>query len=241
MHTTCRKWIVGILESHLPVVAIAARQRAKFEGWLKFELAKAIEEAGANNLQVESRYEGSGARSDISFCFDGAPYDLELKTPNTNWRMPGVLNLTRPITMNVASIVKDARKLQTCRGQGIVAFALFPIPVGDGRWREYLERIGSELDTSLSEQEHVSRVTVPLGEGRACEIVVCCFLYTTNPEFLVSAQKWWARWTSRGEGAGGWRIMRYLFNRSLEGGPHEPLPHRDPTDRRRHPTGTGNR
>jgi len=47
MHTTCRKWIVEILEKNLSLVALAVRQRAKFEGWLKFEFARLAVEKGA--------------------------------------------------------------------------------------------------------------------------------------------------------------------------------------------------
>lgn len=185
MHKICRSWIVNILERHLSLTAIAVRQRAKFEGWLKFELARKIEEKGAESVHVESGYEGSGERSDIDFDFGGVRYDLELKTPNTNWHIPGVAKLTRPITLNVSSIVKDARKLRACPGRGIVAFALFPVPVGDKRWLAYLDRIASELHTTLSEAEHCSRVTIPLGEDRACEIVVCCFAYDRLADALA--------------------------------------------------------
>lgn len=34
-----RQWIVEVIKEHPMVSAIAVRQRAKFEGWLKLELA----------------------------------------------------------------------------------------------------------------------------------------------------------------------------------------------------------
>src|SRR5688572_11422352 len=121
MDVQIRNWIVDILGQHRSLLAVAVRQRAKFEGWLKFELALYAEQHGASAVQVETAYE-SGARSDLSFVYDDRRYDVELKTSNTNWRMNGVLALTRPITKNIDSIIIDGKKLQQCPGQGIVAF-----------------------------------------------------------------------------------------------------------------------
>lgn len=77
-----------MLEQHRPLLAIAIRQRAKFEGWLKFELALFAEQHGATSVEVEAP-SGSGSRSDLTFLYDGKRYDVELKTANTNWRMNG--------------------------------------------------------------------------------------------------------------------------------------------------------
>src|SRR5437879_4033446 len=115
MDTIVRQWIVNILEQHQALVAIAVRQRAKFEGWLKFELAAYVAEHGASDIKVESGYSASEAalgRADVSFTYDGLRYDLELKTPNTNYRLPGVENKTRPITKNIAEIVANSTKLR---------------------------------------------------------------------------------------------------------------------------------
>ncbi len=56
MDVICRQWIVAILQNHLPLVALAVCQRAKFEGWLKFELAQRAEAAGCIPVRVESAY-----------------------------------------------------------------------------------------------------------------------------------------------------------------------------------------
>jgi hypothetical protein len=96
-----RQWITDILKQHQALVAIAVRQRAKFEGWLKFEIAAHLVEHGISAIEVESGYTDSEAppgRADISFTYDILRYDLELKTPNTNYRLPGVVNKHRPIT-----------------------------------------------------------------------------------------------------------------------------------------------
>lgn len=175
MHVTCRQWIVDVLEDHLRLVALAMRQRAKLEGWLKFELAERIEREGFVPIQVEAAYGQS--RSDIAFHRGPDRYDVELKTPNTNYRVPGILNMHRPITNNIASIVVDARKLEAISGQGIVSFVLFPIAPGDGQWKVYLARISQELGVPLSEDEYCTRVVVPLGDGNSCEVIVSCFPY----------------------------------------------------------------
>lgn len=173
MHDTIREWIVEVLECHQHLLAIAVRQRAKFEGWLKFELAAVVEKHGAQSVEVETVSEGK--RSDLSFTFNGNRYDVELKTVNSSWRMSGVRNKTRPITKNIAGIIRDAQKLSRCSGQGIVAFVLFPVPLQDNRWTKYLDRIASELGISLSEQDHCRHLSVDLGQRQLADLVVCSF------------------------------------------------------------------
>jgi hypothetical protein len=174
MDKRLRSWIGAVLEQHRPLLGIAVRQRAKFEGWLKFELALHAEHQGAADVQVEAASD-AGARSDLSFVYDGQRYDVELKTCNTNYRMKGVLACTRPITKNIAAVVIDGKKLQRCPGEGIVAFCLFPVEAGDSRWMDYLRRIGSGLGVNLSEQESTTRVTLPLKDGHHADIVVATF------------------------------------------------------------------
>jgi len=169
------RWIVDVLEQHRPLLAVAVRQRAKFEGWLKFELALYAEQHGATAVEVEAPSDG-GARSDLSFIYDGKRYDVELKTCNTNWRMKGVRDSTRPITKNIDSVIVDGKKLRQCPGEGIVAFCLFPVARGDSRWTDYLNRIGSGLGVGLLEAQHTSRVTVPLADGHEADIVVATFV-----------------------------------------------------------------
>ena len=175
MDRRLRSWIVDVLEQHRSLLNIAVRQRAKFEGWLKFELARYAEEHGATGVEVETPSD-SGGRSDLSFTCEGNRYDVELKTCNTNYRMPGILDCTRPITENIASVVDDGHKLRLCHNQGIVAFCLFPVAYGDSRWTDYLNRIGSGLGVSLSESEHTSRVTVPVSDTLQADIVVTAFV-----------------------------------------------------------------
>jgi hypothetical protein len=178
MDERIRHWIGEILAGHKQLLAIAIRQRAKFEGWLKFELAAQAERYGATAVEVESASndpDSKYARSDIAFHLSGIRYDIELKTPNTNWRMPGVVNTTRPVTKNIAEIIFDAQKLYRCPGQGIVAFVLFPIPSGDNQWRKYLERIATNLAIPLTEASHCSRLSMPVTNWQFADIVICAF------------------------------------------------------------------
>ena len=168
-----REWIVTILETRAEVLDIAIRQRAKFEGWLKFELAVLAESKGAI-VSVEAPY-GDTSRADVSVTMNGCCYFVELKTPNTNWRIGGVQNKHRPITKNIRSVADDAAKFVGQGVRGVVAFVLFPVPVGDCRWHKYLRRIGEMADKPLTEERHCSRVKMRLRTGQQCEAVVCCF------------------------------------------------------------------
>jgi hypothetical protein len=124
MEKRLRSWIVDVLEQHRTLLTVAVRQRAKFEGWLKFELALYAEQHGATDVEVEAP-SGSGSRSDLTFSYDGRRYDVELKTSNTNWRMKGVLARTRPITKNIRGVIIDGGKLRQCPGDGIVDSVCF--------------------------------------------------------------------------------------------------------------------
>ena len=178
MDKIIRQWIAGILKDHKPLLAIAVRQRAKFEGWLKFELAAIAEKAGAQSVEVEPMLSvpaSSKEHPDLAFIYNGARYYVELKTPNSNWRMPGVRNKHRPITKNINGIVRDAQKLYRYAGQGIVAFVLFPIPPQDNRWIKYLDRIASKVKIPLTKQEHCVRFSLPLDKEHSADLVICAF------------------------------------------------------------------
>ena len=175
MHRTIRNQIVEILKAHPAVMTLAARQRARFEGWLKFELAARLVDEGATAVSVESAYEEAKSRADVAFTVAPDKFVLELKTPSTNWRTKGVENKHKAITKAVAGIISDAVRLKSCPGTGLVAFVLLPLPEGDSRWNEYLSRISQQSGLNVSEQEHCSRVPLHLGPGRSCEAIVCCF------------------------------------------------------------------
>lgn len=169
VHAIVRGWIVEIIRQRREIVGMAMAQRAKFEGWLKFELADAARRNGATNIRFEPTL--TSGRADLSFDLKGVACVVELKTPNTNYRMEGALNRTRPITKNIASIIADAQKLARCGG-GVIAFILFPLKTGDDAWLTYLARLSEGVGQMLSTDEHTTRETVALPNGAADVAVV---------------------------------------------------------------------
>jgi hypothetical protein len=113
------------------LLTLAARQRAKFEGWLKFELANTLaQQREIDSVDLEYRYP-TGGNSDLSFRLGSERWYVELKTANTNWRAQGVRDRIRPITGNVDAIIHDIIKLREgCPpDNGMVAFVFFPVPL----------------------------------------------------------------------------------------------------------------
>lgn len=173
MDKLIRKGIVDILTKHKELLQIPLRQRAKFEGWLKFELACYLDQIGMRSVEVESQ--GSFRyKTDIVFFKDDDLYSLELKTPNTNWMIPGVNSSGRPITKNIQSIVDDALKLNS--QYGIVAFVLFPVPVDDSRWEVYLKRISEKTGLCLSKENNCDVVEMNADDKHTCNLIVCSFM-----------------------------------------------------------------
>jgi hypothetical protein len=112
-----------------PALGVALLQRAKFEGWLKVELAHALEEHGAE-LELEVgviRPDGRICRVDIAAQFPGCTrHLLMLKTVNTNFRFPNVRPCTRPITKNMAGVAEDLVSLHMIDGE-FTRLAIFPV------------------------------------------------------------------------------------------------------------------
>lgn len=171
VHALVRRWIAAIIGERASVMSLAIGQRAKFEGWLKFELADMALRNGAEGVRVEPVL--SAGRADLCFEVGGARCVVELKTPNTNYRMDGVEAHTRPITNNIASIIVDAEKLAACGG-GVIAFILFPLATGDRAWERYLDRISEGVGQRLDLDQHVTRLPVQLRTGSA-DIAIVTF------------------------------------------------------------------
>ncbi len=179
MHKLLRKWTCQVLHRNPAVVAIAARQRAKFEGWLKYELAVFAQSQGAQTVEVEARLPGGSsnrARADVAMRFRGVRYHVELKTPNTSWKVPGIRSATRPITNNVRGVIRDAKKLRKTSARGLVLFVMFPIPPGDDRWAKYIDRISTVLKTRITADSHCRRVSVAVAKEKNAQLVVGCFV-----------------------------------------------------------------
>lgn len=116
-------------------LAIFAKERAKFEGWLKVEL-----------IEILSNYFDSiipeNNRIDITF----ENWAIELKTVNTNIRYPNVINKHRPITMNIDGVISDINNLKSCNyiKKGIL-FIAFPIEHNNTNWQVHLNKIKNNL------------------------------------------------------------------------------------------------
>ena len=82
-------------------LAIFAKQRAKFEGWLKVELVRILSNY-FDDISPENN------RIDITF----KDWAIELKTVNTNIRYKNVISKVRPITKNINDVISDIEKLK---------------------------------------------------------------------------------------------------------------------------------
>jgi len=134
-----------ILLNRKDVTLLACQQRAKFEGWLKFELASALRvKAGFDNIILEDGYATNG-RSDISFEHTGDKWFIEMKTANTSWRVNNIENLSRPLTKNVNGIAEDVIVLRSksAPASGLAVFCIFPIP--NLLWKSSREQLNYHL------------------------------------------------------------------------------------------------
>ncbi len=122
-------------------LSIFAKERSKFEGWLKVELCDSL-----------SKYfkDVAPERNRIDITFEN--WAIELKTINTNIRYENVKNKKRPITKNTEGVIKDIEKLkQTDYTNKTILFIVFPIINGNKKWQIQLQKI-SKL---LKEIEHI--------------------------------------------------------------------------------------
>lgn len=136
--------IVEIIERNEELVSIAVCQRAKFEGWLKFELVRCLKRSFP-----DASVEFSVENKSVDIHFDSA--FVELKTPNTNYSNLCCESKTRPITKNVDGIIDDVKKLRDILPQtgnnnntGYVAFIMFPLDEGK-LYMEHVDRITKEI------------------------------------------------------------------------------------------------
>ncbi len=166
--------ITELLRDNKGLLSIAIRQRAKFEGWLKFELAHKIEMLGFKDVEIETKMDYKRSRPDISFINNLDFYRVELKTCNTNWNIEGVSKKGKPITNNINGIISDAKKLNS--NYGIVAIVMFPLPINDLRWKMYIERITKETGIAIDIEQNCKILEMPISEFNNCEVLVCVFM-----------------------------------------------------------------
>lgn len=167
--------IAELIKDNRSILRLAIRQRAKFEGWLKFELAARLDKLGLENVEVETKIDFKRSRPDISFqTKDFDFYKIELKTCNTSWKIDGIETKGKPISGNIKSIIKDTKKLNS--NYGIVAFVMFPIPLNDTRWKEYIERIKKETEVEINYTSNCKLLKMKFNEKKYCNILICSYM-----------------------------------------------------------------
>ncbi|WGU92070.1 hypothetical protein QJQ58_15770 [Paenibacillus dendritiformis] len=164
--------IEGIIKTRSSLINFCVKQKAKFEGWLKFELAQDLNDIGVDQVCVEYSY-AKGFRADISFVYFGEWFLLELKTSNTNFRINGIEPRTRPITKNIDSIIEDGHKLLRANDVGLVVFVLFPLIPNNSKWIKYLNRISTALSVELQENKNYNIIKCNATEF-SYDILISC-------------------------------------------------------------------
>ena len=144
--------LVNILTSRQDLVFIAIKQRAKFEGWLKFELANELRKLYPDTCVEKCM---SGKLVDV-FSNDSC---IELKTPNTSYRHDGCENRTRPITNNIASIIDDINALKKIGVDGYIAFIMFPID-NNGKYKSHIDKIDAKVENSVKTVIKINNIPI---------------------------------------------------------------------------------
>lgn len=119
-------------------LAVFAKRRAKFEGWLKVELIDILLKSGVKNVVPEA------GLVDVSF----GDVAIELKTVNTSYRDGIAEQKLRPITLNVNSVIEDIKKHRegkSAHQHKYVIFIVFPLSENHRKWEVHLNRIEEKL------------------------------------------------------------------------------------------------
>jgi len=131
-------------------VSIFAKERAKFEGWLKVELCEGLSKSFSTVTPEKDR---------IDITFDD--WAIELKTINTSYRYKNVRNKTRPITKNIQGVVKDINKLKSTNyANKAILFIVFPATHDHKNWKTHLQKI-SDLLKELKHREFRFKNKIP--------------------------------------------------------------------------------
>lgn len=132
--TTVWDDVVPKLKGNLGL-SVFARERSKFEGWLKVELIESF-------CRIATDVVPERDRVDISVD----SWAIELKTVNTNYRYTGARNKGKTITNNIDGVVKDIRQLRRAKlPDRAVVFVVFPLEPSHWRWAQHLAKINQGL------------------------------------------------------------------------------------------------
>jgi len=112
-------------------LSIFAKERAKFESWLKVELCDSLSKYFKDVAPEKNR---------IDITFEN--WAIELKTVNTNIHYENVKNKRRPITRNIKGVIEDIEKLKSNDYiNKAVLFVVFPIKHDNENWQFQLQKI----------------------------------------------------------------------------------------------------
>lgn len=126
-----------------PIMNIHLPKRAKFERYLQSVLANKLKSEFAD---TEIEYPMGEKFADI---YSNGTY-IELKTPNTSYKVEGIEKRHKPISKNFNSILKDIQKLRDANvKKGVVAFVLFPVS-DTSDYNYHVEIIQKECKTYTS-------------------------------------------------------------------------------------------
>jgi len=118
-----------------PALAVFAKQRKRFEGWLKVEVCEALLDH-FNSLTPEAR------GTDLTFD----DWGLDLKPVTTNYTFVGVETKTKNITKTIADIIGDIERLKSRSfANKVVLFVAYPLLHDNLDWHEQLSSIPGRL------------------------------------------------------------------------------------------------
>jgi hypothetical protein len=119
-------------------LSIFAKERAKFEGWLKVELCDSLSKYFGDIVPEKN----TPLKKKIDIVFQN--WAIQLKTVNTNYRYSGVEIKTRPITMNIQGVIEDIEILKsTDYEKKAVLFVAFPVTHDNQNWQDHFQKIAS--------------------------------------------------------------------------------------------------
>lgn len=126
-------------------LSIFAKERAKFEGWLKVELCESLSKYSTDitDITPEKPIEKEKRkRIDVTFKI----WAIELKTVNTSYGFENVESKQRPITANIKGILSDIEKLKHtgCTNKAVL-FVVFPVTAGYKTWPTHLKKVSASL------------------------------------------------------------------------------------------------
>lgn len=137
---------------------VFARERAKFEGWLKVELCNILAKHFEQKLITPELITPEKDRIDVVIN----DWAFELKTTSTNYKYNMVVKKVRPITDNINGILNDIKKLKTLNYSiKAVLFVVYPAEHDNRKWKQHREKIDLELNEKLEFIEFKFQSEIP--------------------------------------------------------------------------------